>query len=260
MKLFAILMLICEWHIVDMLRTGPIKPRPLVDKLTQGLRYLTEKPLRLQYASSMAARIGWFLGQGISLTYVSVEKSDNRINVSPRNLTSPTNQTVVNAIKPLPVFGALLDGILAENGADDSETLLTAEMMKDLSVDEIQREFFGKNFASIIRVLRQDLANIESGTYKYPYDLVASINPSQWNPIPVLRKAASYAIDRNEVLERRENRNGVAVRENFISKKYPSYYLQNFHFQTDGWLSAKSASLYDYQVCRHFMNSRQYRS
>ena len=29
---------------------------------------------------------------------------------------------------------------------------------------------------------------------------------------------------------------------------YPSYYLQNFHYQTDGYLSELSASLYDLQV------------
>jgi len=29
---------------------------------------------------------------------------------------------------------------------------------------------------------------------------------------------------------------------------YPRYYLQNFHYQTDGWFSADSAELYDFQV------------
>jgi hypothetical protein len=29
---------------------------------------------------------------------------------------------------------------------------------------------------------------------------------------------------------------------------YPSYYLQNFHHQTDGYLSDASANLYDLQV------------
>ena len=29
---------------------------------------------------------------------------------------------------------------------------------------------------------------------------------------------------------------------------YPTYYLQNFHFQTGGWLTEESAKLYDTQV------------
>ena len=29
---------------------------------------------------------------------------------------------------------------------------------------------------------------------------------------------------------------------------YPEYFLQHFHWQTDGYLSRKSAELYDYQV------------
>ncbi len=32
------------------------------------------------------------------------------------------------------------------------------------------------------------------------------------------------------------------------TKNYPSYYLQNFHYQTDGYLSDSSANLYDVQV------------
>ena len=28
----------------------------------------------------------------------------------------------------------------------------------------------------------------------------------------------------------------------------PDYYLQNFHFQTDGWMSTESARRYDYQA------------
>lgn len=47
---------------------------------------------------------------------------------------------------------------------------------------------------------------------------------------------------------RRDRRDGLEVRRSFSSPKYPAYYLQNFHYQTDGWMSAKSAQLYDYQV------------
>jgi len=28
--------------------------------------------------------------------------------------------------------------------------------------------------------------------------------------------------------------------------RYPDYYLQNFHWQTDGWLSTGSAAAYEY--------------
>ena len=47
---------------------------------------------------------------------------------------------------------------------------------------------------------------------------------------------------------RRDRRDGLEMREKFTSARYPDYYLQNFHYQTDGWMSAKSALLYDYQV------------
>ena len=33
-----------------------------------------------------------------------------------------------------------------------------------------------------------------------------------------------------------------------MSSRYPPYYLQKFHFQTDGYLSDGSAERYDHQV------------
>ena len=42
------------------------------------------------------------------------------------------------------------------------------------------------------------------------------------------------------------------LRANFSSElifeNVYQYYLQNFHYQSDGWLSARSATIYDYQV------------
>ena len=38
-------------------------------------------------------------------------------------------------------------------------------------------------------------------------------------------------------------------------ERYPAYYLQNFHYQTDGWLSKDSARLYDFQVETLFLGS-----
>ena len=37
---------------------------------------------------------------------------------------------------------------------------------------------------------------------------------------------------------------------------YPAYYLQNFHYQTDGWMSAESARLYDFQVETVFLGAK----
>src|SRR3546814_10641211 len=51
-------------------------------------------------------------------------------------------------------------------------------------------------------------------------------------------------------VDRRRQARGVdeVFRRRDAQGRYPRYYLQNFHYQTDGYLSAQSAALYDYQV------------
>lgn len=92
-------------------------------------------------------------------------------------------------------------------------------------------------------LMRRDLANIEAGYYRPPFD----VGPS---PGRMLADAASFFRDLPEVGRRRRNRAGSEVRRRPQpgSAGLPAYYLQNFHYQTDGYLSDRSARLYDHQV------------
>jgi ubiquinone/menaquinone biosynthesis C-methylase UbiE len=94
-----------------------------------------------------------------------------------------------------------------------------------------------------IRALfRRDLANIEAGYYRMPHDMVQ-------RPDALLRGAARFFADLPRVSRRRETGEADSVPEPADSAvALPDYYLQNFHFQSDGWLSEHSAKLYDYQV------------
>ena len=104
-----------------------------------------------------------------------------------------------------------------------------------------QRELF----ARIVELLRRDRANIEAGVYRMPHD---------WLPRPAAaaRMARRFLADLDAVTRRRRTGSGQEVlaeaRASGASRAYPRYYLQNFHFQTGGWLSDESAALYDYQV------------
>lgn len=111
------------------------------------------------------------------------------------------------------------------------------------------RELFNQNFKSIIKLMREDLKNIEDGKYKLPYDLEFGYAP-QWSPLPVARQLNNFIRERTSVMERSTRKGGLDVRRNFKAGKgmYPEYYLQNFHYQTDGWMSASSAQIYDYAV------------
>lgn len=90
-------------------------------------------------------------------------------------------------------------------------------------------------------LFERDWRNIDAGLYRLPHDM--------WpNPLAVLRQSARYFDDLKQVNRRKRER---AVAEVFAPPhrgRYPRYYLQNFHYQSDGYLSERSATLYDYQV------------
>ncbi len=68
---------------------------------------------------------------------------------------------------------------------------------------------------------------------------------------PWLDWAARYPmvwLDMPSTWNRRSERNVTDLPREVESENYPDYYLQNFHHQTDGYLSDHSASLYDLQV------------
>ncbi len=92
-------------------------------------------------------------------------------------------------------------------------------------------------------LFRADWKNIESGAYRMPLELRRP--PSLSN---LARRSRDYLRD-TEMVARRKYANGHSeVMREDLAGKYPRYYLQNFHFQSDGWLSAASADRYDMQV------------
>jgi ubiquinone/menaquinone biosynthesis C-methylase UbiE len=237
---------------VETSQSGSESTAQMASSVIQGLlkagQYTTENPTRLRYAAATTARFGYFLGQGVGISLSGIDQAAKE-NRSGLDFTS--------------IVGALSDAILAESDVPDPsresvEVEASVAAKEALDADE-QRALFNKNFQAIANVLRADLANIEGGKYKFPYDLQLGSNSllsrRQWNPAAVLGQAAAYISDRQKVFDRRDRKEGFEIREKFSSTKYPDYYLQNFHYQTDGWLSAKSARLYDYQVESLFLGT-----
>lgn len=99
----------------------------------------------------------------------------------------------------------------------------------------------GQILADLRKLLAQDWANVEAGLYRAPHDLFSA-------PVEALRGAPRYFRDLRAVERRRHSRSAREVPLQARDGRYPRYYLQNFHFQTDGWLSRHSARLYDHQV------------
>jgi len=90
-------------------------------------------------------------------------------------------------------------------------------------------------------LLVRDFENIESGIYKMPTEII---------PSPLAFSKNSYKFFK-DLLRVKDRQSRLAVKEfteEIKDKSLPSYYTQTFHFQTDGYLSQKSADLYDHQV------------
>jgi ubiquinone/menaquinone biosynthesis C-methylase UbiE len=99
----------------------------------------------------------------------------------------------------------------------------------------------GRVLADLRALIDLDWRNIEEGHYRLPEDVVI-------RPLAALFKAGRYFADLGEVDRRRRARANDEVFRATPRGRYPRYFLQNFHYQTDGYLSRRSAELYDHQV------------
>ena len=97
--------------------------------------------------------------------------------------------------------------------------------------------------------LRRSLAALEDQDWQ---DAEAGLYPTrQLFDLPWIDWATRYPrlwLDLPSTWMRRKERNVRDLPEEARDELYPSYYLQNFHHQTDGYLSDHSAELYDLQV------------
>nr|WP_294504815.1 class I SAM-dependent methyltransferase [uncultured Rhodopila sp.] len=91
------------------------------------------------------------------------------------------------------------------------------------------------------KLLQADLANVDAGIYPFPIDRDGA-------PWDVLNHSRLFFSDLPEIHRRRENGRTSEVLESGFRGKRPRYYLQNFHYQSGGWLTRESAQRYDTQV------------
>jgi ubiquinone/menaquinone biosynthesis C-methylase UbiE len=96
-------------------------------------------------------------------------------------------------------------------------------------------------YADMARLFWQDLANVEAGIYPLPADHDGSL------PILIDRSRLFFS-DLPRVHRRRERGDYREVVGEAPERKRPEYYLQNFHFQSGGWMTEDSARRYDTQV------------
>ena len=102
----------------------------------------------------------------------------------------------------------------------------------------------------------QDLAHVNAGTYRAPYDMT-ELRHRQYDPMFVAKKTARFISRRRRPCARTRARARTdpdadrtrpeeeMTRVWMDSPMYPDYYLKTFHWQTDGWLSRRSAEVYE---------------
>ena len=96
-------------------------------------------------------------------------------------------------------------------------------------------------YRDLAGLLAQDLGNVEAGLYPLPIDHDGTL-------LTRLRRSRLFFEDLPAIHRRRERKAHREVLTDATAGKRPKYYLQNFHYQSDGWLTEDSAERYDTQV------------
>jgi ubiquinone/menaquinone biosynthesis C-methylase UbiE len=95
--------------------------------------------------------------------------------------------------------------------------------------------------ADIVALFADDLANVEAGIYPMPSDHDGSL-------LTVINRSRLFFRDLPSIEERRKRSGTHEVLTAQTRGRRPDYYLQNFHFQSGGWLTEESAERCDTQV------------
>ncbi|MGH6870377.1 MAG: class I SAM-dependent methyltransferase [Rhizomicrobium sp.] len=86
----------------------------------------------------------------------------------------------------------------------------------------------------------RDWTNVQDGLYPAPVDLTDEIS----HALASLR----FLADMPRVARRQKRHGHDEAKRKSKGEGLPGYYRQNFHYQTDGYLSDRSARLYEFQV------------
>ncbi len=109
-----------------------------------------------------------------------------------------------------------------------------------------EREAFTRHELTALRrrydeLLARDLANVEAGVY--PRGLLFALPWAQY-----VRRLPQLFWDVPKIIQRKKQGDWRDLPDAVDLDAYPKYYRRTFHWQTDGYLSRRSADLYDVGV------------
>ena len=88
---------------------------------------------------------------------------------------------------------------------------------------------------------QRDLDNVAAGYYPLPRDQDGS-------PASLLKTSRAFLADVPVAAKRKANGDGTEIYSAEKAMELPAYFLQNFHYQTGGYLTEGSAEIYDMQT------------
>tara|TARA_Y100001968_G_scaffold318055_1_gene347786 strand:- start:1092 stop:2156 length:1065 start_codon:yes stop_codon:yes gene_type:complete len=145
----------------------------------------------------------------IKIAYLTLQQGRNIAGLAHKELSNKVMELVAPEAKP-EIFPVDKDLLL--------EVRNSMSELEEIDWEEAEKGFYPK----------QQLFDLPWLNWIKNYPLIWLDMPSTW--------------------ERRKKRNTRDIPKNINQESYPKYYLQNFHHQTDGYLSDHSAGLYDLQV------------
>jgi ubiquinone/menaquinone biosynthesis C-methylase UbiE len=122
-----------------------------------------------------------------------------------------------------------------------SQLLNLIDPPRDRQPNPLSADLLLKIQRRLNQLLETDWQDAEQGIY--PESLLFD-NP--WEDF--FRYYPALCLDMPQIWERANQKRHQEFSIQIKTEGYPSYYLQNFHHQTDGYLSDMSANLYDLQV------------
>lgn len=123
---------------------------------------------------------------------------------------------------------------------------ITGQLMRAINPPKVKVQEPGLETLQLLQqrindLLKQDWADAEAGVY--PKEVLFD---TPWDEF--FRFYPLVCLDLPSLWDRANRRNYHSFDADIDTSGYPKYYLQNFHHQTNGYLSDMSANLYDLQV------------
>eukprot|EP01024_Parvocaulis_polyphysoides_P034659 TRINITY_DN306_c1_g1_i4.p1 TRINITY_DN306_c1_g1~~TRINITY_DN306_c1_g1_i4.p1 ORF type:complete len:508 (+),score=73.91 TRINITY_DN306_c1_g1_i4:96-1619(+) len=138
--------------------------------------------------------------------------------------------------------GALTSQVLNQNQSPILFEEETLNGKQGLDVAKLLKLLFFGPPAEAMVAYKQDLKNIQQGLYKLPWDMTTPQH-HQYDPEFVVKNSIDLVKESVKILTRSGNANQQPLW--LDSNLYPDYYKNTFHYQTDGWMSSKSAQIYE---------------